>query len=615
MTFSSPSTKRAALPLRAAWRCVCQSIFFFLIGSHANVAASRHAFHRPRHNVHCGTGTLHVVTTWSAYPRHMYNHAHSFHVAAQNGTNIQYIVINAGITDQDRADIQHDANTHGFQHLDTHDHCASSLGVPSSHHACNLNFAMQWLLRRTSFRADDVVIFADSDVIPVKLNLNRTDVDILGVGQTFENVGYLWPNLLVFWMSQRLVAALPNLDFGLLTLANGHTTDSGGRTFTFLQANPWLSVSHLLHGTHHPWSVENGVHEKMKRTRSKYESCHPSELLSSELATFMHLGSASSNWRHCPESVMAQSWNAAFGLVEALDDCKVDSVTYKSSAIEQYWLNAADALNLGDLINSESAIHSYCRTIASQNATVHAMINDSHTNNGNFDPDIFSSFVTMYECNTGSKVVKTYIEPLYGVLRDPRSFCGHMFGHNTSTMLSEPWYDRPFVLSRDAIVLGVSLSAKSNTFFDLGASVFDDGPGGASQQFFYEGYGRAGTLFDRYIAWEASSVNADKLFAGVPDDLFASYQYFNTPVEKNTSSPKFPVNVLRNVASERDFVSVKLDIDSSDIEDAVVAELSETHTAALVDEFFWEQHDGSLHDQYERLLRFRKMGIRAHAWP
>jgi len=83
----------------------------------------------------------------------------------------------------------------------------------------------------------------------------------------------------------------------------------------------------------------------------------------------------------------------------------------------------------------------------------------------------------------------------------------------------------------------------------------------------------------------------------------------------------------------------KLDIDSPQIELALVEQvLHDPHTAALIDEFYWEHvvagspmqsfgwgHDlrrqaargealQSLDDSYAYFGRLRRMGIRAHSW-
>ena len=40
-------------------------------------------------------------------------------------------------------------------------------------------------------------------------------------------------------------------------------------------------------------------------------------------------------------------------------------------------------------------------------------------------------------------------------------------------------------------------------FFDVGASIYNTGAGGASQSWFVETYRRGGVEFDRIFAWEA----------------------------------------------------------------------------------------------------------------
>lgn len=592
--------------------CLCFLLWTSVAGMPHTV---RHA--AGRHNGP-PVSTVHVVATWSAYATHMADHAHAFYRLAgrQGVTAVNYIAVNSGNTDTHRAAIDRAAVKNKVACLVTHTVC-SSLQAASLNHACSLNTALQRLLANHTFIAGDVVIFTDSDIIPVDVDAVAMHFDVLGLPQEREGVEYLWPNLLVLRISDRLLHALPDLSFDAMATPVGLGTDSGGMISVFLKNNPWLHVAHFDGGKTHPYTAAATFMDRMKRVRSKYPKCHQSELLSSHAATFMHLGSAGSNWRHCPEALLAQAWNSVFGFVDDLDNCVVESVVYESSAVERWWLEQARLLNVSDMAQDAPKIEAYCGIIADQRNAVLAMVGTGapHTSADDLDADVFSSFLTTRRCKSGRQHTRSYIEPLFGVLRDPRSFCGHLFGRSNATMLTKPWYRRPFMLSRDSLVLGVSTTAQSRLFVDLGASLFDQGPGGASQQYFYEAYGRAGTLFDRYMAWEAKPIDPEQLLAAVPDDLFASYQYFNTPVSKNTSSPKFPVNVLKSVASTHDFVAFKLDIDLPDIEDVVVAELSKPAHAGLLDEFFWEQHGGSLRDQYERLLRFRQMGVRAHAWP
>lgn len=590
---------------------LCASIVaLFYFSTHA--AAVRRFDHHPRPPI----GTLHIVATWSAYASYMPDHAHAFNALAgkRDFNVINYIAVNAGLTDHDRDLIDRTAAQNKLACIASYKYCIPSI-EPSLNHVCALNTALQKLLGNSTFAKDDIVMFVDSDIFPVDIDVAAINFDMLGLTVERGGLKYLWPNLLVLRMTDRLLHALPDMDFGTMATPAGVGTDSGGKIAIFLQDNPWIHVSHFGRGDDHPYSPAATFVDRIKRSRSKFPQCHQSELFSSHAATFIHLGSASSNWRHCPEAVLAQSWHLAVGFVAELDNCIVESVTYESSEVERWWLDKAAELEQAKLTGSNiSSIAAYCDVIASQHDTVLAIV-APHASTDDLNATIFSSFVTTQRCRSGPNQARSYIEPLFGVLRDPRSFCGHLFGQANPTMLSEPWYDRPFVLSRDNLVLDVSASAGSRLFFDLGASSFDQGPGGPSQKYFYESYGRLGTLFDRYIAWEANPVDPNQLFAAVPDYLFASYQYFNVPVDKNASSPKFPVNVLRSVASTRDFVSLKLDIDNSDVENVIVSELLQPDNAALLDEFFWEQHEGSIRDQYDRLLRLRKMGVRAHAWP
>ena len=89
---------------------------------------------------------------------------------------------------------------------------------------------------------------------------------------------------------------------------------------------------------------------------------------------------------------------------------------------------------------------------------------------------------------------------------------------------------------------------------------------------------------------------------------------------------------MRAIATPKDFVVVKIDIDNSTVEEPLVAQLlADAHLARLVDEIFYEHHvrgtpmwtccwrqgtvtDHTLVHSYDVFTRLRELGIRAHSW-
>jgi hypothetical protein len=144
---------------------------------------------------------------------------------------------------------------------------------------------------------------------------------------------------------------------------------------------------------------------------------------------------------------------------------------------------------------------------------------------------LLSRFELSYQC--GHRIVRqaTLIEPLVAALRHPLALCG--FGGDK---------DRELLISRDYILMdsnsslknemmpGATISKPKAFLFDLGASTFLTGWGGASQKVMIESYHRRGIVFDHILLWEANKIDPQKLFGELPPHLFASYQVRQSPI-------------------------------------------------------------------------------------
>ena len=221
-------------------------------------------------------------------------------------------------------------------------------------------------------------------------------------------------------------------------------------------------------------------------------------------------------------------------------------------------------------------------------------------------------------------------------------------------------------------------------FFDLGASTYDAGGGGPSLRWFIDTYRyvhvsvtdsepvfshflpftlqatfsdqkvfrfdlfvssflrrESGLQFQRVFAWEAAEVKPAKIFEGMPNDLMTSISYFNIPVE-DTKGKNNPWRYVRDLTRPEDFVVVKIDIDTPDIEIELMRQLlmddDKTNSFEdedgvrlfeLIDELYFEHHvwgsglspswagsgmDGDMVGSYTMFSQLRNLGIRAHSW-
>ena len=188
-------------------------------------------------------------------------------------------------------------------------------------------------------------------------------------------------------------------------------------------------------------------------------------------------------------------------------------------------------------------------------------------------------------------------------------------------------------------------------FLDLGAGLYSTGgrtPGavnGSSLKWFSWRYGQIGAEFERIIAFEARAFKPTKLWDSMPPWIMSKLQYFNVPAAAETGAKLNPWRILEGIATERDYVVVKLDIDHAATELALVQLLDDRNgVAKLVDELFWEHRldsalccqavalekptglgwarmsfnrsnaDETLAGSYALFHQLRSRGIRAHSW-
>jgi len=255
--------------------------------------------------------------------------------------------------------------------------------------------------------------------------------------------------------------------------------------------------------------------------------------------------------------------------------------------------------------------------------------------------EIFSTM--RYRLPSGA-IIDIKIEPLAGILRDPRLPCAVDLGAIAWT----PHNDN--IQSKDFIFLDPTLFRLSNLqgfnqqrvmLFDLGASMFNDRemPG---LSWMYPKYSSLGLQLTDLYAWEVRKKDGFTFFEGMPLALSAATHFYNFGVDMNAGpdSAANPLSVIKQVSRKEDYVILKIDIEVTRIEEEVVEALLRDPTAlGLVDDLYWEHHvsiksmkkwwdlrpekEETMPDvegegvkrtiKYLRSLRSR--GVRAHAWP
>jgi len=212
------------------------------------------------------------------------------------------------------------------------------------------------------------------------------------------------------------------------------------------------------------------------------------------------------------------------------------------------------------------------------------------------------------------------IEPLAGILRDPRMFC--------------PDYGAEF--SIDWLVLADSGSAPMDPaskryLFDAGGTRFMD-----AMNFFTSKYEERGIVFDHVYVWEAAAQGTEAYWADVPPETRAFWEprltfYDGVPITADPDDEENnPVNRIHQLCTDKDFCAFKLDIDTPAVEFPVVQQLinQPDATKASLDEFFFEHHvhglmqavgwgdavEGTFADSYKLFTQLRRLGVRAHSW-
>jgi len=230
---------------------------------------------------------------------------------------------------------------------------------------------------------------------------------------------------------------------------------------------------------------------------------------------------------------------------------------------------------------------------------------------GSFDPAVFSKI-----CRKGQ--LPQFIEPLAGILRDPRFGCDDM---SIEMLFSVDWLVLPDAQAHS--------SDSKSRFYDAGGSTFKE-----ALQFFLQTYSGKGILFDEVYVWEFKKQGAEAYWEGTDAKTRAFWEprvsfYDGIPVSAEQGSEHNPVERIFSNCAPDDFCVFKLDIDTPQVELPLIEQLlgAPNKTQSALDEIFFEHHvqgvmqqwwgaavRGTFADSYKIFGDLRKLGVRAHSW-
>ena len=334
------------------------------------------------------------------------------------------------------------------------------------------------------------------------------------------------------------------------------------------------------------------------------------------------------------------------------------SIEYYSSAWEKEWAREVGDLRGNDRLWKKGCARMLNSASKSDEWLKYVKFRDSSDKFERWSEDIFS-YHTYTDTCSGLILAKIPIEPLVGGLRHPFAVCGsrhdpqqtpgklinlyrfllgipHKLAGDGREFSLNKGYMLPTNMADIRTTRGIDRDSDGpvtwkSFFFDLGASLYNEGEGGASQNWFIDTYRQHGIEFDRVIGWEARVYQPERIFEHVPKDVLPRYTYFNVPVNSSKDSEQNPLRFIRALVQKEDFVVLKVDIDSPFTELELIKEIitDREGVGILIDEIYFEHHvtgslmshswyrDGMLGDIVESYKLFgllRRLGIRAHSW-
>lgn len=307
-------------------------------------------------------------------------------------------------------------------------------------------------------------------------------------------------------------------------------------------------------------------------------------------------------------SLFEREWAAGIGLSSwSADPCaKLREAPYRE--LQQAWLNVTIELGTREALASGVAALSY-------DAAGRVL-----------------SRMQYRDAATGT-ALEFGVEPMAGLLRDPRPICGPGAGFEPP---STDVQSHEFLLLDPALLAFHAAHAPAGgrrvVLFDLGATRWAD-RGMPGMRWLFESFEAGGLRFTDIYAWEADPARSAGFFDEMPADVVAMTRFFNAPVDLVPGSPYNVLELIAAAARPADVVVVKLDIDTPRLEEAIILRVLAEPSGALaclVDEIFFEHHvanaammaahwgpsvTGSIHESLRLFQALRRRGIRMHSWP
>jgi hypothetical protein len=213
-----------------------------------------------------------------------------------------------------------------------------------------------------------------------------------------------------------------------------------------------------------------------------------------------------------------------------------------------------------------------------------------------------------------------YMEPLLPTFRS------HKICENLRKYLMSMEY-----LVHDFYSMCMHMKRHSRTVFvDMGAALDFHGNENQPALYINKIYSKFGFKFDHIYAYEINEKAPSNVFEAVPEELQSSWHWINVGVDPEPGAKMNPFTTLANNFLPDDFVVVKLDIDTSPIENRLVRQLrDDPKLLQIVDVFYFEDHvlqkelssawgrsaEGSVGESLELMAKLREKGVASHYWP
>mmetsp|Transcript_16627 Transcript_16627/g.20317 ORF Transcript_16627/g.20317 Transcript_16627/m.20317 type:complete len:442 (+) Transcript_16627:173-1498(+) len=239
-------------------------------------------------------------------------------------------------------------------------------------------------------------------------------------------------------------------------------------------------------------------------------------------------------------------------------------------------------------------------------------------------PGIFSGSVQLSHTSTSG-----YIEPLTTPMRHP-DFC---FDTSDKEALMDMTY---LIHDFEAMCLTIQPTSRM-ILIDMGASLSYHDEKEVKAEVppivhLLNLYEKFGFQFDHIYGFEVSFTEPNRVFNELlPKKYMPSYHWINAGVSSEIGHVLNPLDSILRQYNKDDFIIVKVDIDTADIEMPLVHQLLEDASfhGGVVNQLYFEHHvkmkemapiwrsamKGSLKETFDLFFGLRERGIPAHFWP